>query len=61
MEGKFSINELAAPKDWKAFTRWHKLTCTSDPMTADERFAELGGVIPKKNVSKSDPSAKKTK
>lgn len=48
MKGDFSVNKKAAPKDWRTFSRWHKLACKGDPMTAEKRFLALGGKIPKK-------------
>ena len=61
MKKIYSVNPKAAPKEWTKFRRWHKAACTSDPMTATERFIDLGGVIPKKNVSKTNPRVKKAK
>ena len=59
MKGDYQITNLH-PKGWKDFKRWHKLACPSDPLTAEERFKKVGGIIPKKNVSRADTSTKET-
>ena len=62
MRGNVSINIDHAPKDWKSFKRWHPLSTDGvDPMTAEERFESLGGVIPKKDVDRTDSPAKAKK
>lgn len=58
MKKVFSINEKAAPKRWVKFRRWHKAACASDPLTSEERFKELGGIIPEKNVRKTNKPIK---
>ena len=57
MKGDYTITS-EHPKDLKGFKRWHKVACPSDPLTAEERFVKEGGVIEKKNVSRSNPSVK---
>jgi len=49
MKSNYYINELVAPKEWSKFKRWHKVACTSDPLSAEERFIQIGGKIPKKD------------
>jgi hypothetical protein len=43
------------PHEWKAFRRWHALACTSDPLTAEERFIKEGHKLP----TDDDPGTKK--
>jgi len=56
MKGDFSVNMRVAPKDWKRFASWHKLTCRLDPLTAAERWVKEGNTIPNE-----DKPAKKKK
>lgn len=46
MKPIFTINWDKAPKEIKAFTRWHKECCQGDPLTAEERFLKEGGKMP---------------
>ena len=59
--GKINIAEHLAPENWTNFKRWHKAACKLDNLTAEQRFVKLGGIIPKKDVSKSDSRTKKKK
>jgi hypothetical protein len=40
--GSFSINTKFAPKKWSEFKRWHKAACPTDPLSAEERYKEMG-------------------
>jgi hypothetical protein len=46
----YKINEKLAPKKWSDFKKWHKLACHTDPLTAEERYVEIGGKLPAKDV-----------
>ena len=39
---KYSVNKKAAPTTLAKFKKWHKVCCKRDPLTAEERFIELG-------------------
>ena len=61
MKGTINIAVHLAPKGYKEFCKWHKLAAPNDPLTSEQRFVEMGGEIPTKNVSKRSTSVKKKK
>ena len=52
MVHKISINEAAAPKEWVAFKRWHSAACKADPLSAEDRFRDMGYEVPVKPAKK---------
>jgi len=49
MKGTFNIAVNLAPKDYKGFCKWIKLAAPNDPLTADERWVEMGNKLPDDN------------
>jgi hypothetical protein len=41
-----------APKEWKAFKKWHALACPTDELSSEERFVKEGGKLPKSEDKK---------
>ena len=52
---KYNVNTKVAPKDWATFEPWHAKACKKDPLSAEERFKEMGGKVPKKESKESTP------
>jgi len=46
---KYMVNVSAAKMEsFDTFKKWHKHACSSDKLTAEERYVKLGGKLPSK-------------
>ena len=52
MKSNYNIAVYLAPKEWVKFKRWHKLACHHDPLSAEERFEQIGGKRENKRTKK---------
>jgi hypothetical protein len=52
MKGDINIAVNIAPKEWTKFRRWHKLACSLDNLSAEERWVKMGNQLPKKDDNK---------
>jgi hypothetical protein len=46
--GKLNINPVMVKLTFTNFKKWHKKHYPNDTMTAEERYLEIGGALPKK-------------
>ena len=49
---RISIAQELAKWPFAKFAKWHKISLPHDPMTAEQRFVEIGGKLPNKNPVK---------
>jgi hypothetical protein len=47
-----TVNPALAKLPFSRFKEWHKKFLSYDPMTAEERYKELGGKVPEKKKTK---------
>lgn len=47
-----TIDPRIARMPFDRFARWHKISVPGDPMTAEQRYLDIGGKMPAKQVDK---------
>ena len=58
--GKISVSTKMARLPFEKFKAWHKKTLPTDPMSAEDRYISIGGVIPVKPKDPEKVTAKKS-